>query len=274
MTDTLSPPAPPPRGRAEDPDPDFWGPSRPGRGRHGGLARPVRRPSSAVDRVLDRLRSWRADPRAGVAVLVVVAVAAGFAWYRIGLGAEGPGAEDPAADAAPEPPAVPASAVPSTNGPAGSVPPPAGGDVAVHVAGAVVRPGVIELPDGARVIDAVEAAGGGLPDADLDRMNLAARLVDGQRVLVQRVGEPPAPAEPAAGPATPAGVGEPSGAPINVNTATQEQLETLPGIGPVLAEAIITERDRRGGFRSVNELRDVRGIGDQRFADLEGLVTI
>ena len=276
MTDTLSPPAPPPHGRADDPDPDFWGPPRSDRARGRGLVRPVAR-AGPVDRLLDRLRAWRADPRAGVAALVVVAVVAGFAWYRIGLGAEEPAAREPArapaSDAAPEEPAVPASAVPSSS-PDGSTPPSGGSEVTVHVAGAVARPGVVELRGDARVIDAVEAAGGGLPDADLDRMNLAARLVDGQRVLVQRVGEPLAPAEPAGGPVTPGGVGEPASAPINVNTATQEQLETLPGIGPTLAEAIMTERDRRGGFRSVNELRDVRGIGDKRFADLEGLVTV
>jgi competence protein ComEA len=274
MPGTLSPPAPPHRGRADDPDPDFWGPSPTGRRRERGLVRPVA-PAGPVDRLLDRLRGWRADPRAGVAVLVVVAVVAGFAWYRIGLGSSG--TEDAAASAAseaPEAPGAPASAAPSSTDPAGSVPPTEGGDVTVHVAGAVARPGVVELPGGGRVIDAVEAAGGGLPDADLDRMNLAARLVDGQRVLVQRVGEPPAPADPSAGPTTPSGGAGPTGAPISLNTATQEQLETLPGIGPTLAEAIITERDRRGGFRSVNELRDVRGIGDKRFADLEGLVTV
>jgi len=270
MSDTLSP-APPRPGRADDPDPEFWGPSRPGRGRDGALVRPIA-PAGAVDRLLDRLRAWRADPRAGVAVLVVVAVVAGFAWYRIGLGSGG--TEEAGAEAASEAPAVPASAVPSSTGPAGSAPPGEGGDVTVHVAGAVARPGVVELPGGARVIDAVEGAGGGLPDADLDRMNLAARLADGERVLVQRVGELPAPAGPPAGSAMPSGDGGPTSALINLNTATQEQLESLPGIGPVLAEAIITERDQRGGFRSVNELRDVRGIGDKRFADLEGSVTV
>jgi competence protein ComEA len=273
MPDTLSP-APPRPGRADDPAPDFWGPSRPGRSRDGALVRPIA-PAGVVDRLLDRLRAWRADPRAGVAILVMVAVVAGFVWYRIGLGSGG--TEAAGAHAGSEAPAttpVPASAVPSSTGAAGSAPPAEGGDVTVHVAGAVARPGVVELSGGARVIDAVEGAGGGLPDADLDRMNLAARLVDGQRVLVQRVGEPPAPADPSAGPTTPSGDAGPTSAPISLNTATQEQLESLPGIGPTLAEAIITERDRRGGFRSVNELRDVRGIGDKRFADVEGLVTV
>ena len=262
MPDTLAPPAAPAPGPAERPDPEFWGPPRPTRRERRELVRP-RLPGGAFDRAMDRLREWRSDPRAGVAAVVVVALVAGIAWYRIGLGSAG-GADAGSAGAGP---AAPVSTATTSA--------PAGGDLTVHVAGAVVKPGVIELPDGARVIDAVEAAGGGLPEADLDRMNLAAKLVDGQRVLVQRVGDPAAPAEPA--PTGETGSGETGGAtaePVNLNTATQAQLETLPGIGPTLAEAIIAERDRRGGFRSVNELRDVRGIGDKRFADLEGLVTV
>lgn len=258
MSDTLAPPGPSPSGPTEAPDPAFWGPPRPTRRERRDLARP-RFAAGPLDRALDRLREWRTDPRAGVAALVAVALVAGFAWYRIGLGAGG-------ADASPDAPAPPAVSTTSATGTSTG-----GGKVTVHVAGAVVHPGVMELPDGSRVIDAVEAAGGGVPEADLDRMNLAAQLVDGQRILVQRVGDPAAPAEP--GPAAGEGT-TPTSEPINLNTATQEQLETLPGIGPVLAEAIITERDRKGGFRSVNELRDVRGIGDKRFADLEPLVTV
>jgi competence protein ComEA len=147
--------------------------------------------------------------------------------------------------------------------------------VVIHVAGAVARPGVVELAVGARVIDAIEAAGGGLPEADLDRLNLAAKLADGQRVLVQRVGDP-APTDPAGtgasgSSATP---GAPTGGLLNLNTATLDQLDTLPGIGPTLAAAILAERDQRGGFKSVNELRDVRGIGEKRFADLRDLVAV
>jgi competence protein ComEA len=150
-----------------------------------------------------------------------------------------------------------------------------GGRVIVHVAGAVATPGVVELEGAARVIDAIEAAGGAVPDADLDRLNLAAKLVDGQRVLVQRVGEPAAPSAPGS-----TGTGDPSADPsvggglLDLNTATTLQLEELPGIGPALAAAILEERDRRGGFRSINELRDVRGIGEQRFADLRDRVTV
>ncbi len=144
----------------------------------------------------------------------------------------------------------------------------------VHVAGAVARPGVVELALGARVIDAVEAAGGGLPEADLDRLNLAAKIADGERVLVQRIGDP-APSGPAdTGAPDVSTPGATSGGLLNLNAATLDQLDELPGIGPVLAAAILTERDQRGGFKSVNELRDVRGIGEKRFADLRDLVAV
>jgi competence protein ComEA len=147
-----------------------------------------------------------------------------------------------------------------------------GPTVVVHVAGAVARPGVLLMPEGARVIDAVEGAGGATADADLDRLNLAAVLADGQRIVVLAVGAPGGPGA--------SGVGDPGGTAtdpaglLDLNLATAAQLEALPGIGPVLAAAILAERDRRGGFRSVNELREVRGIGEVRFADLRDLVTV
>jgi len=135
----------------------------------------------------------------------------------------------------------------------------------------VKTPGVLALPVGARVIDALEGAGGGLPDADLDHLNLAAKLVDGQRILVTKIGQSATAGEVATG----GGATDPeSGSLIDLNSATSAQLETLPGIGPALAGAIIAERDRRGGFRSVNELREVRGIGEKRFAELRDRVMV
>jgi competence protein ComEA len=215
-----------------------------------------------LDRFVDRVRELRGDPRVGVAALLVVALVVGFVWYRLGAGDSG------ASSTRSRPPASAATtATGSTGGDAKK-----GGRVTVHVAGAVAKPGVYDLDANARVIDAVEAAGGGAADADLNRLNLAAKVADGQRVHVQRVGEAAAPA-----PAAPGGAGGGSADPsalVNINSATPAELETLPGIGPTLAEAIIAERERRGGFRSVNELRDVRGIGEKRFADLKDKVTI
>jgi competence protein ComEA len=214
-----------------------------------------------LDRFVDRVRALRGDPRVGVAVLLVVALVVGFIWYR--LGADDSGSSS-------TPPRPPASATAATGG--SSADAKKGGRVTVHVAGAVATPGVYDLDANARVIDAVEAAGGGTPDADLNRLNLAAKVADGQRVHVQRVGEV-APAAPGASGSAGGGSADPSGL-VNLNSATPAELETLPGIGPTLAEAIISERERRGGFRSVNELRDVRGIGEKRFADVKDKVTI
>lgn len=147
-------------------------------------------------------------------------------------------------------------------------------DVMVHAAGAVRSPGVYRLRAGARVADLVELAGGPLDDSDLDTLNLAATVADGERVYVPRVGEavpePPATGEggPGASPATAAG------GVVDVNTATAEQLDTLPGVGPATAQAILDERDRRGRFDSVEDLLDVRGIGEAKLEALRDLVTV
>jgi competence protein ComEA len=248
------------------PDTEFWRPSvRPGQ-----QAEFPPRPGDwggPLERFVDRVRELRGDPRVGIAALLVVALGAGFIWYRLGAGDSG---ESSTARRAPATSSAPTGTSTATGGSSGASK--KGERVTVHVAGTVAKPGVYDLDAGARVIDAIEAAGGGAPDADLNRLNLAAKVADGQRVLVQRVGE----AAPA-GSATSGGSGgtsaDPSGL-VSLNNATQAELEGLPGIGPTLAEAIITERERRGGFRSVNELRDVRGIGEKRFADLKDKVTI
>jgi len=220
--------------------------------------RPLARGPHAL---LERARDHAADPRVRVGALLLVAAVAGLVWYQAGRAAT-PGA--PAADAAAGPRAHAVATTTSTAPP-----------VLVHVAGAVAHPGLVRIAKGARVADAIAAAGGGVPDADLDRLNLAARVADGQRILVTRVGAPaPATADDATFPAA-GGTGDPSdGAPVDLNTATLADLDTLPGIGPTLAAAIIRERDRRGGFTSVDQLRDVRGIGEKRFADLRDLVTV
>ena len=123
---------------------------------------------------------------------------------------------------------------------------------------------------GARVADAVGAAGGTTPDADLDPLNLAARLSDGDRVFVPRKGQTP---PPVLGPG-PAGDGSTSSGPVNLNTATPEQLEALSGVGPATAHAIITWRQQHGRFRSVQDLLQVRGIGPAKLEALHDQVTV
>lgn len=144
------------------------------------------------------------------------------------------------------------------------------GSIVVHVAGSVRAPGVYELAAGARVVDAVDAAGGLAVGADADVINLAALLSDGQRIYVPRVGEEPSPELSQGGPQDTSV----SAGPIDVNTATAAQLETLPGIGPSTAAAIIAYRDLHGPFASVDDLAEVSGIGDSKLAAIRGLVTV
>jgi competence protein ComEA len=147
------------------------------------------------------------------------------------------------------------------------------GRVVVHVAGAVQHPGVYRLPAGARVDDAVRRAGGARPRADLDQLNLAAKLEDGRQVLVPR--RMPA-STAAAGPVASTGGAVPGtpAVPINLNTATLEQLDTLPGIGPATAQKILDYRTAHGGFGSVEDLGQVPGIGDRRMAALRDEVRV
>lgn len=123
------------------------------------------------------------------------------------------------------------------------------------------------LPAGSRVADALRMAGGVKAGQDIGGLNRARVLTDGEQVVVGGPAPPAAAGAPGAGPG-----GVPSAGPVSLNSATVEQLDTLPGVGPVLARHIVDYRTQHGGFRSVEELREVNGIGDRRFTDLQQLV--
>jgi competence protein ComEA len=142
--------------------------------------------------------------------------------------------------------------------------------IVVHVAGAVAEPGVYELPAGSRVGAAIETAGGPSRRADPGALNLAAPLADGERVYIPKVGEtvPRVPVEDA-----PAGSAAPAG-PVDLNRATAEELDTLPGIGPTTAAAIVDHREENGPFASVDDLEAVRGIGPAKLDAIRDLVAV
>jgi competence protein ComEA len=172
---------------------------------------------------------------------------------------------------APPSPAGASSAPVSSGASTGPAPPAsATGSVVVDVAGRVRRPGIVQLPAGARVVDALRAAGGARPGVQTRSLNLARPLVDGEQIVVGlRV--------PAVGSSPGTGVTPTTGssiAPVNLNTATAEQLDTLPGIGPVTAQAILDWRTENGSFTSVDELLEVSGIGDATLADIAPYVYV
>ncbi|NYF97079.1 helix-hairpin-helix domain-containing protein [Janibacter cremeus] len=152
--------------------------------------------------------------------------------------------------------------------------PSAAPDVTVHVVGEVESPGIVSLPGGSRVVDALADAGGETGEADLRGINLARELVDGEQVVVPKPGETPLAAAPPAG-----GVGGPGGAaspdaPVNLNTADLATLETLSGVGPVLAQRIMDWRLEHGKFVAVEELGEVSGIGEKTYEQLAPKVTV
>ncbi|MEU1533404.1 helix-hairpin-helix domain-containing protein [Streptomyces fagopyri] len=182
-------------------------------------------------------------------------------------GRERPGSGSGAMEPTPGAPGGPAGAA-NTGGPAAT-------GIVVDVSGKVRSPGLQRLPAGSRVEDALRAAGGVRPGANTEGLNRARVLVDGEQVAV---GAPaPAAGQVTGGGSVAGGAGGPGpaaapSAPVSLSTATVDQLDTLPGVGPVLAQHIVEYRTEHGGFRSVDELREVNGIGDRRFADLQKLV--
>ncbi|MBM7808130.1 competence protein ComEA [Geodermatophilus bullaregiensis] len=222
-------------------------------------------------------RTVRVDPgRRGswalwAAGLVTALAVAGWTWLDRPTVQPAPPPADTAAEATTGGAATTDGAVPTDGAPAAS---PAVGEVSgaragvvVSVVGLVVTPGLVTLPEGARVADAVAAAGGLLPEADPASVNLAAVVTDGQQVAV---GVPGAVAAPVSGTS---GGGAPGG-PVDLNAATVADLDALPGIGPVLAQRIVDHRTEHGRFTSVEQLDDVPGIGPAIYAELADLVRV
>ncbi|MBR7744330.1 helix-hairpin-helix domain-containing protein [Phycicoccus sp. BSK3Z-2] len=206
-----------------------------------------------------------------------VGLSAGAAPAGVPAGADvvGEGGEGSGGDAAAGGP--PTDGAPDGTAPDGSVPEQttAGGTgLVVHVVGQVAEPGVLRLPAGSRVSDAVEAAGGATRRADLAALNLARPLVDGEQVRVPAPGEePPAAAPPSGDGGAAAGTPGAASALVPLNTADVTALDGLPGIGPVLAQRIVDWRTVNGRFSTVDELAEVSGIGEKLLAQLRPLVT-
>ncbi|WP_435835853.1 helix-hairpin-helix domain-containing protein [Streptomyces anulatus] len=214
----------------------------------------------------------------GLVLLAAVGVAAFHFWSvrPQAVRAPEPVAGEAAASALPPDPLRSGAPDPVPRPAAGESPDAGGrasGQIVVDVSGKVRRPGVRRLPAGSRVADALDAAGGVRAGTDMTGLNRARLLMDGEQVVV---GLPPGPPVSGAAGGGPAGIDRPGGAgpsaPLSLNTATAEQLETLPGVGPVLAQHMLDYRAENNGFRSVDELRQVSGIGDRRFAELQPLV--
>ncbi|MGH3611121.1 MAG: ComEA family DNA-binding protein [Pseudonocardia sp.] len=234
-------------------------------------ARPI---ATALRRCLpEGWRTARVDPgRSGATALALVAAGAAVV-AAVGVWSERPRAEPvnvlPAVAVVADAPAGPPSAEPAPSGP-----------LVVSVTGKVHNPGLVEVPDGARVADVVAAAGGPLPGADLTAVNLARHVSDGEQIAI---GVPPALDAGGDQSATGSSGGSASGdapsggAPggrVNLNRATAQQLDALPGVGPVTAERILEWRNHNGRFARVDQLREVEGIGERRFGQLRELVTV
>ena len=178
-------------------------------------------------------------------------------------------------------PLVLAAASPSPASPAAAASPSAAADVVVYVCGAVKSPGVVRVPAGARVADALALAGGPEARAELDGVNLAAKVVDGQQIVVPERGATVAGSSAGAASASASGSASAAGgsatapgAPVNINTASLEELDTLDGVGPATAQKIIDYRLTSGPFKVVDDIKNVSGIGDAKFAAMKDSITV
>jgi competence protein ComEA len=225
---------------------------------------------------------WRVGQRLAV-LLGVLSVAAGaWFWWQTASGRpeilplSGTSPGSPVAESAPAADQAAGGATEAAREANGSD---SSGPVVVHVAGAVARPGVVHLPAGSRVHEAIAAAGGGAPGADLNRLNLALAVEDGQKIHVPREGEEgPAAGQEGAGEDGGGGAGDGAGTSadgkINLNTAGVEELDALPKVGPVLAQRIVDWRKEHGAFKNVEELDAVDGVGPKMLEALLPLVTV
>ncbi|WP_317453860.1 helix-hairpin-helix domain-containing protein [Streptomyces sp. CBMA152] len=226
-------------------------------------------------------------PKSLAALSVVLIVAVGLAVQQFWTGRPEP-VRAPERVVGPAPPAQPVRSPgsgrtpsPATGaGPSGVPAPSPSGGIVVDVSGKVRRPGIHRLPTGSRVADALDAAGGVRDGVDTTGLNRARVLMDGEQVVVGMPGVLPGVQAGGAGgvSGSVSGGGGSAGAgaagPVSLNSASVDQLDALPGVGPVLAQHIVDYRVQHGGFRSVGELRHVNGIGDRRFADLQSLVRL
>ncbi len=253
-----------------------------GRHAHRPLAAHQRASAWVADRLPAALqgRAHLGAAQFGVVALVLSVGLVLGAWWLVQAGGSsgGTGEVAPPRPVAVSPASAPPSGPPSTQPPEEPVPrsvSPTGsatseGQIVVDVVGKVRKPGIAVLPAGSRVVDAVRAAGGLRPGVDRTSVNLARLLTDGEQIVV---GMPGAPVE-AAPSAAPAPGGAAPAALVNLNTADQATLETLPGVGPVTAAAILAWREEHGGFTSVDELLEVSGIGEATLAEIAPHVTL
>ncbi|WP_062072225.1 ComEA family DNA-binding protein [Demequina sediminicola] len=217
---------------------------------------------------------WRIEPRVAVTLTVAAVLLAATVWAVFTVTGPATLAASPVATPQPSVNAMPEAAVATM---ISAVPSPSADntEAVVHVAGAVANPGIVSVPSTARVSDALVAAGGPLEDANLDAVNLARVVTDGEQIFVpDQDGAGAGAGDGVAGAGSGSGGVDGADAPVNLNTASASVLETLPGIGPVTAARIVEDREANGNYASLQDLTRVSGIGPATVANIEGAATV